>query len=670
MDVTYEQQKKFEPFYGREQELDSIRQLMQYDGPRIVHIYGPGGIGKTALIQKYCQDDSASDFFQLQLTDDDHVIVNTSSQSISIDHLHHFMNNCASCCENVVFVIDPFEPWKKHFQRLVSFSLPRLAPSVRILSASRFPLEQSWPKYADGKQSIYNLELKPLDQTASYRFAESLGIRSFETLHNITKFCRGFPFAIQHISQDTLLEGDEVIGSRLYKVKFYHEAVKFLLKNVKLSHAQSKLLDAASMLWSFDYDLITHLLQCDVNIHVFRTFCELPFIKLTPEGWQVLNSIRPWIRKDFNFRSPELHTAYLHKARSYLLKRLHQKKPNERSSIYLQLLHLIDHDILHSYCFLESFDEFDIRPVLKDELPTVKMMFTRFHHSVPGFFPDLTMQEDYLEEYFDLSPDTFYGFYNKKRLILFVSALPLTRRIRKELINNPTYSRYIKHSAYQENEIIMWIASFQPEFGASAVGLAFMFGYSKIAPNSLMTVITPFPEAHQLMESMGYQRLSWGDYVSEDGVVYKAYQLDLREGLLSERLLTSREANSPVLSPSQPEMIEQTKHLLIHFHNFEENQNFVSGYPYLRKYIHSKHELSEAANQLRKLILSIVEEWCDANGQNAAYGTILRLSYIQNSGNHETIAQRMNMALSTYYRNLKKAVTKMSDAITVFYYNK
>ncbi|UVI27441.1 DUF1492 domain-containing protein [Paenibacillus spongiae] len=667
-------------FLGRDQELSYMKSLLVEPGIRALHVYGPGGIGKSSLLQQLCQEYDGCEAFIVHQTDKAavhfvHVYPEipgdsrSSSRSIPIDEMGEFINLIASRCEMSLLIIDPFDQWMPCYDWITARLVPLLASNVRILSASRFPLEIPWELHTRQEQTmIHNMELKPFDQTTSFRFIESFGIHDISHIHMISKVARGFPFAIQTISLDILRENIDVLSSRRYKTQFYQKAVMYQLQDVRLTQTQAKILDAASLLWSFDYDLITHLLQHEVTINAFRKFCELPFIKLTSDGWQINSSIRYWFRKEFSFRSPDTHDAYQDKARPFLLKRLHQRPPAERSELYLQLLHLIDKEILHMYCFLESFDEFDIRPLPQQELPAARQMFVSFHENVPGFFPDMTRQEFYLETYWEMSPDTFCGFYKSNQLVLFVTGLPLTPAIRKELINNPTYSNYIKRSTYQENELVMWIASFLPDFGSSAIGLAFMYGYSRFAPNSLMTVIAPFPEAHQLMDSMGFQRLVWGDYVSQEGVEYKAYQLDLREGLLSERFRATEGTTLPVSVLSRTEAIEHTKKLLHQFHQFEEDESFMNACPYLNNYARSKNERIEEANKLRKEIQSIINEWSNGTGLNVTYGTILNMCYIQKSGNHESVAIRLNMSPSTYYRNLKKAIAKMSDALSEFRY--
>ena len=434
---------------------------------------------------------------------------------------------------------------------------------------------------------------------------------------------------------------------------------------MKLNDAELDILDAASLLWNFDIDVISHLLGDSISNTSFRKFYRLPFVKLTTSGWRIVHFARYWFRKELAQRAPKRYTTFQKRAKKYYLEKLEFAKDETRQELNVNLLHLSDNDTLHTFCFQESLNQFVIRPLPKDELSLVRDMFVSFHKVVPAFFRENTYQEQYLEKYWELSPETFYGFYRSGKLVMFMSMLPLTPKIRAELQKNPVYSNLIKKSEYAENEVLMWIASFLPEYGASAVGRVFLYGFSQLVGRSHMVVVTPFLEAHQLLEGIGFERLSNADYPTKDGLLYKAYRISLKDIRTLDILSQPKKDESRPFSfvrLSKEEAVEHVKNLLVHFYEFEQKVDIVSRCPYLQVRCQFEEELMKAAETVRHFIIMTIDSWSDRTSASYVYGEIIRLCYINKFGTHETIATLLNLSISTYYRYLKKGIVLLAES--------
>lgn len=75
---------------------------------------------------------------------------------------------------------------------------------MRLCTASRAPLDQAWTRDPLWSQVVRQLELRPLDQVASFQLIEALGLDHFETCHYLARTARGLPRALQTLCRDTL----------------------------------------------------------------------------------------------------------------------------------------------------------------------------------------------------------------------------------------------------------------------------------------------------------------------------------------------------------------------------------------------------------------------------------------------------------------------------------
>jgi hypothetical protein len=680
-----------ERFIGRKAELRRMEEEALHPKWRLLHIHGISGLGKTSLLNRFSHEFPHIDCYWIHLMDIPGNKPETPSTfslfieprdqdgcsyrkeepcfTIELEELPMRLLSVFAKETPTVLLIDNFECWKPHYDWLRKRLLPHLPVHVRIFTASRFPLDDSWTREAGWTSMIHQMELLPFDQVDSFQYMESYGIEEFEICHYLVKFSRGLPLALRKLCEDTIAHGIEQINTPIYKQQFYEYITRCLLQGMNLSDEQLIMLDAASLLWNFNIDTLSRVADYRFSPTSFRQFRCLPIVEPTKSGWRLIHFARYWFRKEFAHRAPEQYLAMQNRAKQHWLESLKLADDETKQELFVNLLYLIDNDMLHTYCFRVSFDSFVIRPLPKHELPAVREMYISFHNTMPAFFRENTYQEQYLETYWDLSPESFLGFYRDGSLALFMSMLPLTPRIRQELKKNPVYSKYLAKQEDAEDETVMWIASFRPEYGASAVGIVFLYGFSQLASRGRMVVMTPFMEAHQLIESIGFEPLPWANMVTDNGLLHKAYRLDLTDvGAYFAKVSSGgseQQLASPKIPLSRDEMFDHVKSLLIHFHHFEQRADIVGRCPYMQMRCHSRQELMKAAATVRNFIHSVLNTWSEDGSSFSLYGEILRLCYIQKIGTHDLIAHRLNLSMSTYYRYLKKGISHLADAYSI-----
>lgn len=662
------------PFVGREAELQAMRAELTSGDWRMLHLWGGGGTGKTALLRAFLQQGPWPRALWLRLAHRDGMGYEVrvepaagagASFASRLDELPERLCDVALGPEGHLLIIDDFNAWAPLFDWLRQVLLPALPATVRVCTASRSPLGPDWTREAPWSHVLRQLQLQPLDQRASFQLLRALGLEDFETCHTLCKAACGLPGALVQLGRDALIFGLAHVQSTPYQRQFCSALAQELLREAALTDAELNLLDAATLLWDFNLDSLSQVLEQPIGISAFHRFCTHSFVEAAAMGWRISQPVRHWVRRAFMYRAPDRYAACRSRAKQYWLSKLEHADPDLRRSIYINLLYLTENETLHTYCFQESLDRFQLRPLPKQDLPLVKQMFIAFHEVVPAFLQDRTHQEEYLEAYWALSPETFFGFYDGSELAMFMSMLPLSPEVRYVLRENPVYRAYIQQTAESEPDTIMWIASFRPEYGASAVGLVFLLGFAELAGRSRMVVMSPFLEAQRLNQAVGHERLEWADYTAGNGLVYQAFRLDLTDPDVLDGLLRSgrnghRTDAPPLVEPAQA--VAHIRELLAHFHDFENVPAVVSRCPWLQSRCHSRQELHRAAEALRRFLSATIDRWASGSGAAPLCGEILNLRYVKRAGTHERIADRLNLSLSTYYRHLKKATAMLAEA--------
>lgn len=172
-------------FVGREKELAILHQTLSNPNWRLLNIHGPGGIGKTSLLQMFAQSlapsrclyfDGQSVFHQpndflrklqetlLEKTMKD-PLTNRLEQwkpaSIGLKKVVDCLNRYAVDHHGVFLLLDTFEHWSAIENWLRNEWFLTLNPLVKVCIAGRYALEDQWQR-GNWHLLVQNIELQPL----------------------------------------------------------------------------------------------------------------------------------------------------------------------------------------------------------------------------------------------------------------------------------------------------------------------------------------------------------------------------------------------------------------------------------------------------------------------------------------------------------------------------
>ena len=349
--LLLERQKTW--FVGREEEFALLRQAFIDPDWQLIHIHGPGGIGKTTLLRRFAQTLDADrcfyfdgqngcanpkDFlsrFQAALED----------ESASVERLNQY----AEKHHGIILLIDTFEGCAAIENWLREEFFHQLSPHVKVIMAGRYALADQWLR-VDWHSLIRNVRLQPLSAKEVRQYAAIRGISSTGIVRTLQRFSKGVPLALSMACEIILRQGRSNFLEHPEEKQLIEYLAAELLKDIKSAELK-KIAEAASVVWKFDQELLQNLLQESIPTPIFREFCELPFVIRQEDRWALHDSVRHWIYSDFRSRMPQTYQTYRTRALSALNERI-ENDPQENASVSFEKIYLHENDFVRNFCFL------------------------------------------------------------------------------------------------------------------------------------------------------------------------------------------------------------------------------------------------------------------------------------------------------------------------------
>ena len=177
-----------ERFVGRSEILDRIDRALAGEGTlRVLHVHGPGGVGKSALLRAAGRRARASG----------HAVVTLDGRVLdpSRDALAEALAPAVEARTTMLVLVDEVDelaPLRVELRRLITDELP--ASTVVVTAGRRAP----GPEWLDGglDRVTATLDLLPLDATESRLLLAKAGVDDPAVVAEITAWSAGYPLAL------------------------------------------------------------------------------------------------------------------------------------------------------------------------------------------------------------------------------------------------------------------------------------------------------------------------------------------------------------------------------------------------------------------------------------------------------------------------------------------
>lgn len=634
----------------------------------ILHFYGSAGMGKTVLLQQFvlmheeefpiiyidCHKGFQSEQdFLVAILDQliDKQILTTETANINVIEKLEYI---AKEYDVFVLILDGLNQCQEMLDWLKDEFVKILPVNIRVYSAGRLPFDY-WQKDFGFENIVKNIQIKPFSKVELTQYAATYGITDAHLLYQIGFISQGIPLAValicnrilEHGNLDQLSEADYRSLMELFD--------KHLLSEENLDGVNSTLLALASLTYIFDQELLQYMRGKPVSEIEFSQLCQSPFVEAhTNGGWMVKNGIRWWIRARFKERFPDTYTESRLRADKVLEHRL-SSTYNEHFSRKLELalgrFFLKDTEFTRSLIYFGGQQKINMRAAKEEELPMLAMMYQKNIQISPPFLKDDTHQEQYLYEIWKIDPSFIQIIEHNDKCVFFYVLVPLNKEILSIFKNNPITRTWARSIQSGEEEWFYWILSTYQPTDWDIVSFFFKYSFLPTLEGRRVTCLLVLEDQTEFLKLVGFEHLSFADYVTDSGLKFTFYRLDSRKCSPKTNF-----SSSSLLTMDKDEMetwINLTKEILSSFTVIEHQLPLLEKYKQLLK---SDLEYDELAKYIQKAVEQQHKRLKEGTKQEKTQAKILKYAYLNKNGSHESVAHFLDIPTSTYYRQLKKLV--------------
>ncbi|MEO0539249.1 MAG: ATP-binding protein [Cyanobacteria bacterium P01_A01_bin.105] len=666
-------------FVGRSVELQRFHRAIS--APELPfclwHVYGPGGIGKTTLLQalaRYCQ---SAGIPHAQL--DGRHIESVADSFLGTLRSHLQLPPTADVVEAIaeagsqsgryVLLIDTYEQLGALDTWLHQNFIAELPASTLVVLAGRQPPAPAWQMDAGWQALIEPLALRNFRPEESQIYLSHRQIPTVEH-ETILAFTHGHPLALSLVA-DIFAQGQ----GAAFQPEETPDLVKLLLERFVEqvpSRRHREALEACACVRSLSESLLGHLLdQPDVHA-LFNWLRQLSFMEAQSSGIFPHDVVREVLIADLRWRVPDWYETLHQRARRYYSDRLGKTQGPEQHRVLFDYIFLHrDHAAIRASFTWQETSSLQVTG-LQDGDQTELLTLVKTHEGEAS----AALAADWLDQ----QPEGVLVFREAGQALAgFLIKVTLDAQTAATATQDPAIQsvwRYLQKTAPLRS-------------GEVAVVFRFWMGkatYQAVSPVQSLIFIT-FVQHHRTIANLGYtffccaqpgdweqmfayadlERLPAADF-TVSGRTYGVYGHDWRvlspadwQALLAQRELTPAaqpERIASVVVLSQPDFEAAVRSAL---QTFRQPEALLKN-PLLQSHLTSQPSetaLSDRATALQALILEAADTLKTTPKQRKYYRA-LHCTYLDPAPTQEAAAEVLDLPFSTFRRHLKAGITEVT----------
>jgi class 3 adenylate cyclase len=354
-------------FVGRENELDLLFSAIRSANlPFVVaFIHGPGGIGKSCLIQTLigsvapevhsnvmdCRNiEPTPQGFLFSLATDLGMPEGSDHQSI--------VNHLGQSGQRTVIALDTYETFGLMDTWLRQVFVPSLTENVFTIIAGRLPPSTGWLTTPGWQELFRDIELKELTEANSRKMMESRGLnpKHFET---VQRFARGYPLVLEMAATALHAQPDLEIKDGP-PPKILQQLTQAFLSGIDPEVVEA--VEAASTVRCVTEPLLRGLLHVPDVKGVFKNLQSLPFIDVTTEGLTFHDVVHDTIAKELSWRDAERYRTYRRRAWNCYVKESQHAVAHGLWRLTANMLYLAEHPVVREAFFPAGGTDYIVEP--------------------------------------------------------------------------------------------------------------------------------------------------------------------------------------------------------------------------------------------------------------------------------------------------------------------
>lgn len=658
----------------------------------LLYIFGPGGIGKTTLLNEfaYLCDQAGTPVIQI---DARHVepapdsFLSALQEIMGLTPPESPLLSLAAHGQRQVILIDTFEKFTLLDPWLWETFFPQLPENVLAVVAGQLPPSPAWA--ADpGWQSL--MSVLPLRNFTPAESRDYLTRREIpaEQHQAVLDFTHGHPLALSLVA-DVFTQRGETL--RLFKPEVAPDIVKTLLEKLVQqvpSPAHRAALEACVLVHLTTEALLAEMLAMPDVHELFQWLRGLSCIESGPSGLFPHDLAREALAADLRWRNPDWYAELHHRARRYYAHRFQQLGGQEQQAILAEYIFLHrDNPAVRPFFnqFQSQWSEQNslITDVAREpDWPLLKAMVARHEGAESAHLAS---------HWFSRQPENVLVLRDaEKQPAGFIMTLALQQASAEDLNTDPAtwaaWNYLQSHAPLRPGEratlFRFWLARDTYQSISTVQGYLFviMVQHYLTTPGLVFTFL-PCAEADFWLPIFAYadlSRLPEADFVVGERQ-YGVYGHDWRAvppltwlDLLAEREIARQ---APAISPppvkptlvvlSQPEFAKAIQDLL---RDFQANRSGALRYNPLLWSRLVTEQVGVQADEARRItaLLALVKQAAEklhVSPRQRKFYQALHHTYFHPAATQEQAAELLDLPFSTFRRHLKAGIIRLTEIL-------
>ena len=664
-------------FVGREQELGFFRSwLTSHQSPvGIVHVWGPGGSGKSALLRVFARIAKTSGR-ELVYVDGQDIYADAGALAGALGASTLDTAVAQLNARHAVVLIDAFELLVDLTRVLQREVLPRLTNDVRLVVAGRHPLGLAWGAW---RHILREMPLTALTSAEVREYLHRRDIHDPGLVEQTVAATGGLPLALT-------LASDLILQHHLRDLRAapeWHRLVRSLVEQLLADIADPvlrELLEAGAVLRHFDEAMLAAVTARDDDIGAaFGKLCQLSIVRPGSHGLTLHDDVRTILSQDLRWRQPQRHTTLRLRALDAYRARMRTASAAEREWLLGERLALWENAFAQAMLFTETEvgriwldwgrpeDHTELMRVWSDWVDCWLATQMRLH-------VDREVDRAAMEGLFRHADTRIRVARDAdNRLVGFSTAVPVCSETLRLIDDTPglkpTLHSFLAHSRGQlpgraaESNIHFFVNLAHDESDPVATQQALVRDvFGLFARGGTYLVATPIPAYKQLFQALGFRSLPeahswfWSDEQPEDGFVldlthvgFEAWIDAIVAGRQPPRTLELREIEQLLAEDVLPSWREDER---------------LAASPLASYVLQHQGPTAERAQQLRRVLERALARRLDhADAERARALRALQAAYLHKRVSYERAAEELGVSRSTFYRLLHRGAHELAIAL-------
>ncbi|OXM82655.1 LuxR family transcriptional regulator [Paenibacillus rigui] len=341
---------------GRQQEIALFSRFLdnRMSGGGIWNLYGTGGVGKSTLLQVYrlLAHQQGACYLLLDSRDFSHtghdllkalymqmkgVPPESDPQSlleIVLDEIQELARD-----RKVILALDTFEEMSGLEAWLRDRFFKWLPEQMLVLIAGRQPLKGPWLHSPVWRERIVRMPVEHLNREAAFDYLRRCGVTEEERMVRMWHHSMGHPLALS-LTVATQWAPDQTL--REDGMNWFDDIAALWLKEVPHKDLR-RIVEAASVLRQFNQEMLSYLLEEDINASLFESLTALSFVQPSERGWKMHDVMREATCGLLRERMPKLYRSLMERCAFYYAEAiLHKSRKADVSWEVVELFYYVE----------------------------------------------------------------------------------------------------------------------------------------------------------------------------------------------------------------------------------------------------------------------------------------------------------------------------------------